>query len=205
MRSARAPRAVLVLQPSARRLPSPRDERPPRGSRRSRRAAGRAAVARRRSRRRHDAAREAALEARSRQRSTLSRAGCPRVSRSSRPRTARRRPPPWRHRSSAPQHRLAWNARARISLSGIASALARGRGAELGLFEVDEGALPEAMRRIRPRAVSLGEPVPRPARPLRRARARSGALARRSARTPRTTTLVVNADDPLVAELARRA
>ena len=52
-----------------------------------------------------------------------------------------------------------------------------------------------------PRALVLGQPVPRPARPLRRARAGGRALARpcRRARPPRA--LVSNADDPLVASL----
>src|SRR5262249_44215167 len=41
-------------------------------------------------------------------------------------------------------------------VSGIASTLLASPGAELGLFEVDEAALPEAARRVRPRAVLLG-------------------------------------------------
>jgi UDP-N-acetylmuramyl tripeptide synthase len=41
-------------------------------------------------------------------------------------------------------------------VSGIASTLLRSNGAELGLFEVDEGALPEVASRVRPRAVCLG-------------------------------------------------
>ena len=55
-----------------------------------------------------------------------------------------------------PAHRLAWNRAGANLLSGIASALVAGRGAALGLFEVDEGALPEALARTRPRAVALG-------------------------------------------------
>ena len=47
------------------------------------------------------------------------------------------------------------------------------------------------------------EPLPRPARPLRRARDRRRAVARRRrGRLPEDTTLVVNADDPVVADLA---
>ena len=38
----------------------------------------------------------------------------------------------------------------------MASTLLAADGAELGLFEVDEAALPEVMRRVRPRAVCLG-------------------------------------------------
>ena len=42
-------------------------------------------------------------------------------------------------------------------VSGVTSALCRPRRApELGLFEVDEAALPEIARRVRPRAVCLG-------------------------------------------------
>ena len=56
------------------------------------------------------------------------------------------------------------------------------RDAELGLFEVDEAALPEVAARLRSARGLAREPVPRPARPLRRARARGGALARRWSR-----------------------
>ena len=42
---------------------------------------------------------------------------------------------------------LAWNRAGANLLSGVASALVAGRRAELGLFEVDEGALPEALER----------------------------------------------------------
>ena len=41
-------------------------------------------------------------------------------------------------------------------VSGVASTLLASRGAELGLFEVDEAALPEVARRVRPRAILLG-------------------------------------------------
>ena len=51
--------------------------------------------------------------------------------------------------------RLAWNLAGANLLSGVASALVSSRGAQLGLFEVDEGALPEAISRTRPRVVSL--------------------------------------------------
>ena len=53
-------------------------------------------------------------------------------------------------------HRLAWNRAGANLLSGIASALVASRKADLGLFEVDEGALPEAVARTRPRVVALG-------------------------------------------------
>jgi lipid II isoglutaminyl synthase (glutamine-hydrolysing) len=55
-----------------------------------------------------------------------------------------------------PQHRLAHNAAGANLVSGVASALLSAGDAELGLFEVDEGALPELLRRLRPKAVCLG-------------------------------------------------
>ena len=53
-------------------------------------------------------------------------------------------------------HRLAHNAAGANLVSGIASALLSAGDADLGLFEVDEGALPELVGRLRPRAVCLG-------------------------------------------------
>ena len=100
------------------------------------------------------------------------------------------------------KHRLAWNRAGANLLSGIASALVSGRGADLGLFEVDEGALPEAIRRTRPRVVSLGNL-------FRDQLDRYGELELVAERwrsavklVHESTTLVVNADDPILAELA---
>ena len=100
------------------------------------------------------------------------------------------------------EHRLAWNRAGANLLSGVASALVASRGAELGLFEVDEGALPEAIERTRPRAVSLGNL-------FRDQLDRYGELeivAERwraaVGRLPDDTVLVVNADDPVLADLA---
>src|SRR5580765_6447333 len=55
-----------------------------------------------------------------------------------------------------PGHRLAHNAAGANLVSGVASALLGAADADLGLFEVDEGALPELAERLRPRAVCLG-------------------------------------------------
>jgi UDP-N-acetylmuramyl tripeptide synthase len=55
-----------------------------------------------------------------------------------------------------PSRRLAHNRAGANLVSGVASALVAARDAELGLFEVDEAALPEVARRVRPQAVSLG-------------------------------------------------
>jgi UDP-N-acetylmuramyl tripeptide synthase len=54
------------------------------------------------------------------------------------------------------RHRLAHNAAGANLVSGVASALLTAGNADLGLFEVDEGALPELVGRLRPRAVCLG-------------------------------------------------
>src|SRR5688500_19717791 len=51
--------------------------------------------------------------------------------------------------------RLAWNRSGANLVSGVASTLLAARDAQLGLFEVDEGALREVARRVRPRAVLL--------------------------------------------------
>jgi UDP-N-acetylmuramyl tripeptide synthase len=100
------------------------------------------------------------------------------------------------------EHRLAWNRAGANLLSGIASALLTADGAKLGLFEVDEAALPEAIVRTRPRAVSLSNL-------FRDQLDRYGELelvAERWRDAVRTlspeTRLVVNADDPVVADLA---
>lgn len=102
----------------------------------------------------------------------------------------------------APDRRLAWNRAGANLLSGIASALVASRGAELGLFEVDEGALPEAIARTRPRALLLGNL-------FRDQLDRYGELEAVAARwrsavreLDPSTALVVNADDPLVCDLA---
>ncbi len=55
-----------------------------------------------------------------------------------------------------PRHRLAHNNAGANLVSGVASTLLDAREAELGLFEVDEGAFPEVARRVKPRAVCLG-------------------------------------------------
>ena len=100
------------------------------------------------------------------------------------------------------EHRLAWNRAGANLLSGIASALVDSRKADLGLFEVDEAALPEAIARLRPRVVTLGNL-------FRDQLDRYGELELVAERwraavaaLPQETTLVVNADDAVVADLA---
>src|SRR3954468_3579804 len=55
-----------------------------------------------------------------------------------------------------PFHRLAHNRSGANLVSGVASTLLSAGDADLGLFEVDEGALPELLTRLRPRAICLG-------------------------------------------------
>ncbi len=103
----------------------------------------------------------------------------------------------------SPGARLAHNSSGANLVSGIASTLLSSRGAELGLFEVDEAALPEVARRLRPRAVCLGNL-------FRDQLDRYGELEivaerwRSAVRElPAEARLVVNADDPQVGDLAR--
>src|SRR5437588_4634315 len=99
--------------------------------------------------------------------------------------------------------RLAHNSSGANLVSGVASTLLAARGAELGLFEVDEAALSEIARRVRPRAVCLGNL-------FRDQLDRYGELELVAERwrvavdeLPDDATLVVNADDPVVGDLAR--
>ncbi len=99
------------------------------------------------------------------------------------------------------EERLAWNRAGANLLSGIASALLTANDATLGLFEVDEAALPEAVARTRPRVVSLAnlfrDQLDRYGEleiVAERWRAAVGAL-------PGETHLVLNADDPVVGDL----
>jgi UDP-N-acetylmuramyl tripeptide synthase len=99
--------------------------------------------------------------------------------------------------------RLAHNSSGANLLSGVASTLLSARQAELGLFEVDEAALPEIARRVRPRVVCLGNL-------FRDQLDRYGELElvaerwrRAVAQLGDTTSLVVNGDDPQLGDLGR--
>jgi lipid II isoglutaminyl synthase (glutamine-hydrolysing) len=99
--------------------------------------------------------------------------------------------------------RLAHNSSGANLVSGVASTLLTARGAELGLFEVDEAALPEVARRLRPRAVCLGNL-------FRDQLDRYGELELVAERwrtavqeLPAESALVVNGDDPQVGDLGR--
>ena len=98
--------------------------------------------------------------------------------------------------------RLAHNSSGANLVSGVASTLLDARGAELGLFEVDEAALAEVASRVRPRAVCLGNL-------FRDQLDRYGELEHVAARwrsavraLPEEAALAVNGDDPQVGELA---
>jgi UDP-N-acetylmuramyl tripeptide synthase len=100
-----------------------------------------------------------------------------------------------------PRVRVAHNDSGANLVSGVASTLLGADGAELGLFEVDEAALPEVARRVHPKAILLGNL-------FRDQLDRYGELeivaARwRSALEGLDTQMVVNGDDPQVGSLAR--
>src|SRR5204862_6644356 len=99
--------------------------------------------------------------------------------------------------------RLAQNSSGATLVSGVASTLLGARGAELGLFEVDEAAFPEVAERLRPRAVCLGNL-------FRDQLDRYGELEHVAARwraavraLPGDSALAGNGDDPQVRDLAR--
>jgi UDP-N-acetylmuramyl tripeptide synthase len=103
----------------------------------------------------------------------------------------------------SPRIRLAHNASGANLVSGVTSTLLSARNAELGLLEVDEAALPEVARRVRPRVVCLGNL-------FRDQLDRYGELEhvaegwRAAVRElPVEAKLVVNGDDPQVGDLSR--
>jgi lipid II isoglutaminyl synthase (glutamine-hydrolysing) len=102
----------------------------------------------------------------------------------------------------APRVRLAHNASGANLLSGVTSSLLSAKGAELGLFEVDEAALAEVAERVRPRALCLGNL-------FRDQLDRYGELEHVAERwrlvvrgLGSEAVLVVNGDDPQVGDLA---
>jgi len=99
--------------------------------------------------------------------------------------------------------KLAHNRSGANLVSGVASSLLSARDAELGLFEVDEAALPEVARRLRPRALCLGNL-------FRDQLDRYGELELVAGRwraavdeLPSDSRLVVNGDDPQIGDLGR--
>src|SRR6478609_2322583 len=101
-----------------------------------------------------------------------------------------------------PRHRLAHNGAGANLVSGVASTLLSARDAALGLFEVDEGALPELLQRLLPKTVCLGNL-------FRDQLDRYGELELVAERwreavaaLPAEARLVYNADDPQLAAVA---
>src|SRR4051812_23529328 len=104
-----------------------------------------------------------------------------------------------------PRMRLAHNRSGANLVSGVASTLLDASDAELGLFEVDEAALPGVARRVRPRVLCLGNL-------FRDQLDRYGELEIVADRWREAvaslgsgTTVLVNADDPVVGDLASSA
>jgi len=102
-----------------------------------------------------------------------------------------------------PSLALAHNASGANLMSGVASTLLAASRAELGLFEVDEGALTEVAARLRPRALCLGnlfrDQLDRYGElELVAERWRAAVIA-----LPAGAALGVNGDDPQVGDLAR--
>ncbi len=101
-----------------------------------------------------------------------------------------------------PTVRVVHNSSGANLVSGVASALLRAGDAELGVFEVDEAALPEVARRLAPRSLLLGNL-------FRDQLDRYGELELLAARWRETTDalpetrLIVNGDDPQVGDLGR--
>jgi lipid II isoglutaminyl synthase (glutamine-hydrolysing) len=101
-----------------------------------------------------------------------------------------------------PHLRVAHNSSGANLVSGVASTLLSAADAELGLFEVDEGALPEVARRVHPKALLLGNL-------FRDQLDRYGELElvasrwRRAVASLSEAQLVVNGDDPQVGDLGR--
>ncbi|HEY2355792.1 MAG TPA: MurT ligase domain-containing protein [Gaiellaceae bacterium] len=100
-----------------------------------------------------------------------------------------------------PLHRLAHNGAGANLVSGVASALLSAEDGELGLFEIDEFALPELLRRLKPRVLCLGNL-------FRDQLDRYGELELVAERwrsavddLPETSTVVFNADDPQLAAI----
>ena len=98
--------------------------------------------------------------------------------------------------------RVAHNGSGANLVSGVASALLEARDAQLGLFEVDEGALPEVTRRVRPKALLLGNLFRDQLDRYGELELVAGRWRAAVAALPHAL-LVVNGDDPQIGALAR--
>jgi lipid II isoglutaminyl synthase (glutamine-hydrolysing) len=98
-----------------------------------------------------------------------------------------------------PRHRLAHNAAGANLVSGVASTLLTAGNADLGLFEVDEAALPELVGRLQPRAVCLGNLFRDQLDRYGELELVAGRWREAIADLPEASRLVYNADDPQLA------
>jgi UDP-N-acetylmuramyl tripeptide synthase len=101
-----------------------------------------------------------------------------------------------------PSVRVAHNSSGANLVSGIASTLLRSSDATLGLFEVDEAALPEVARRVRPKALLLGNLFRDQLDRYGELEIVAGRWRDAVADLP-DALLVLNGDDPQVGDLAR--
>src|SRR6187549_2237470 len=101
-----------------------------------------------------------------------------------------------------PSTRLAHNRAGANLVSGVASALVAARDAELGLFEVDEAALPEVARRVAPRAVLLGNLFRDQLDRYGELELLAGRWRELARDLPPEAVLVANGDDPQLGEIA---
>ncbi len=101
-----------------------------------------------------------------------------------------------------PSLRLAHNRAGANLVSGVASALVAARDAELGLFEVDEAALPEGARRVSPRTVSLGNLFRDQLDRYGELELVAGRWREMARGLPAGALLVANGDDPQLGEIA---
>jgi lipid II isoglutaminyl synthase (glutamine-hydrolysing) len=101
-----------------------------------------------------------------------------------------------------PRYRLAHNAAGANLVSGVASALLTAGDADLGLFEVDEGALPEVVRRLQPRAVCLGNLFRDQLDRYGELELVAGRWREAVTTLPQEAQLVYNADDPQLAAIS---
>ncbi len=103
----------------------------------------------------------------------------------------------------ASRFRMAGNPAGANLSSGVATALLHTRGAELGLFEVDEAALPRVVEALQPRALCLGnlfrDQLDRYGELELLAERWRGVVAE----LPANSALIINEDDPQLAQLAR--
>ena len=101
-----------------------------------------------------------------------------------------------------PSVRLAHNRAGANLVSGVATALVEARDAELGLFEVDEAALPEVASRLSPRAVLLGNLFRDQLDRYGELELLAGRWRQLARDLPPEAVLVANGDDPQLGEIA---